>query len=115
PVRETILSKQYYAAVYQTQSNTLQIFMPAVTQVIKTSRIGSAHLHGISESPVSQFILPKGSDIPSSGQAEYYLVDDQGVLYDYYFWFNVSGGSNTDPAPAEYTGIQVNVNASDSA
>jgi hypothetical protein len=49
PVRETLLSKSYYAAVYSTQTNILQIFMPAVTQVIKRSRIGSAHLHG--ESP----------------------------------------------------------------
>lgn len=46
PVRETILNKSYYAAVYQTEANILQIFMPATTQVIKRSRIGSAHLHG---------------------------------------------------------------------
>lgn len=48
PIRETILSKSYYAAVYQTEKNILQIFMPATTQVIKRSRIGSAHLHGTS-------------------------------------------------------------------
>lgn len=46
PIRETLLSKAYYAAVYQTQANILQIFMPATTQVIKRSRIGSMHLHG---------------------------------------------------------------------
>ena len=46
PIRETILNKSYYAAVYNTDSNILQIFMPAVTQVIKRNRIGSAHLHG---------------------------------------------------------------------
>jgi hypothetical protein len=46
PIRETILSKSYYAAVYQTEKDILQIFMPAITQVIKRSRIGSAHLHG---------------------------------------------------------------------
>lgn len=53
PVRETLLNKAYYAAVYQTEKNVLQIFMPATTQVIKRSRIGSAHLHG--------------TDLPDSG------------------------------------------------
>lgn len=46
PVRETLLNKQYYAAVYNTEKNILQVFMPATTQVIKRSRIGSMHLHG---------------------------------------------------------------------
>ena len=46
PIRENLLRKSYYAAVYQTEANILQIFMPATTQVIKRSRIGSAHLHG---------------------------------------------------------------------
>ena len=45
PVRETITSNLSYAAVYQTQSRVLQIFIPAATQVIRRSRIGSAHLH----------------------------------------------------------------------
>jgi len=115
PIRETILNKQYYAAVYQTQANILQIFVPATTQVISRSRIGSAHLHGISELPVVQMILPAGDQILSSGQAEYFLIDDLGSPYMYYVWLNVSGGSNTDPAPAGFTGIEVTVNGSDSA
>ena len=115
PIRETILNKQYYAAVYQTQANILQIFVPATTQVISRSRIGSAHLHGISELPVVQMILPAGDQLPSTGQAEYFLIDDLGSPYMYYVWLNVSGGSNTDPAPAGFTGIEVTVNSSDSA
>ena len=115
PVRETLLSRQYYAAVYQTEANILQIFMPATTQVIRRSRIGSAHLHGVSESAVTQYILPPGIDIPSSGQAKYFLIDDLGATFLYYFWLNVSGGSNTDPAPAGFTGIEVTINSSDSA
>lgn len=45
PVRKALNSNQIYAAVYQTQSQTLQIFLPATTQVIRRSRIGSAHIH----------------------------------------------------------------------
>lgn len=45
PVRQTITSRSSYAAVFQVQSGMLQIFMPASTQVIRRSRIGSAHLH----------------------------------------------------------------------
>jgi hypothetical protein len=115
PSRETILSKQYYAAVYQTQSNILQIFMPATTQVIKRSRIGSAHLHGITELPTIQIIAPSGSEAPSTGPADYFIINNLGTSYQYYIWYNVSGGSNTDPAPAGFTGIEVTIGSSDSA
>lgn len=57
PVRETLLNKQYYAAVYNTEKNILQVFMPATTQVIKRSRIGSMHLHGTTP-PDSEASLP---------------------------------------------------------
>jgi len=115
PTRETILSKQYYAAVYSTQANTLQIFMPATTQVIKRSRIGSAHLHGITETPVQQLVLMAASFYPSSGAAAYYMLDNLGSIIQYYVWLNVDGG-NTDPAPGPaYTGIEVAVGSGDSA
>lgn len=113
PTRETILNKSYYAAVYQTESNILQIFMPAVTQVIERSRIGSGHLHGISESPVSEMILQAGSFYPATGPAQYNLIDDLGVTFLYYTWLNVNS-SNSDPAPAGFTGIEVNIDSSDS-
>jgi TATA-box binding protein (TBP) (component of TFIID and TFIIIB) len=45
PVKESLNSRIAYAAVYQVKSSTLQIFIPATTQVIRRSRIGSAHLH----------------------------------------------------------------------
>lgn len=45
PVKETIQSNQYYAALYQVESNVVQIFLPATTRVIRRGRIGSAHLH----------------------------------------------------------------------
>lgn len=45
PQRKTLSSMSSYAAVYQTEARMLQIFLPAATQVIRRSRIGSAHLH----------------------------------------------------------------------
>jgi hypothetical protein len=45
PIRKTLASLQYYAAIYQTEARILQIFLPATTQVIRRSRLGSAHIH----------------------------------------------------------------------
>ena len=45
PSKKTLLSRSSYAAVYQTQNQVLQIFLPAATQVIRRSRLGSAHIH----------------------------------------------------------------------
>jgi hypothetical protein len=49
PVRKTLASRQSYAAIYQSQARTLQIFLPAATQVIRRDRKGSAHLHDPSD------------------------------------------------------------------
>lgn len=45
PVTKNLASLTSYAAVYQTQSRVLQIFLPASTRVIRRGRIGSAHIH----------------------------------------------------------------------
>lgn len=45
PVRKTVISRISYAAVFQTASKVLQVFLPASTKVIKRDRIGSAHIH----------------------------------------------------------------------
>lgn len=55
PVRKTLASRLSYAAVFQSQGRTLQVFMPAATQVIRRGREGSAHLHDPSD---SQSLLP---------------------------------------------------------
>lgn len=52
PTRKTLASRLSYAAVFQSQSRTLQVFLPAATQVIRRGRVGSAHLHDPSD-PVS--------------------------------------------------------------
>jgi hypothetical protein len=62
PIRETITSKTSYAAVYQTQSRVLQIFIPAATQVIRRSRLGSAHLHDAPMGVFTFFAQPSSGD-----------------------------------------------------
>lgn len=45
PIRKTLTSNSSYAAIYQTESNVLQIFIPVTTNVTGRGRRGSAHLH----------------------------------------------------------------------
>lgn len=45
PVRKTLNSRLSYAALYQTASRSLHIFLPAATKVVRRDRKGSAHLH----------------------------------------------------------------------
>jgi len=63
PVRETIASRTSYAAVYQVQSGVLQIFIPAATQVIRRSRIGSAHLHDAPNGTFTFYAQPNSGDV----------------------------------------------------
>jgi type VI secretion system secreted protein VgrG len=59
--------------------------------------------------------FPAGSAFASTGPGEYFELYTSGNAAQYYVWYNVSGGSNTDPAPAGYTGIEVTILSSDSA
>lgn len=63
PTRLTLLSRQSYAAIFQTESRILQVFLPATTKVVRRSRVGSAHLHDPSN---VQFIFnaqPNAGDV----------------------------------------------------
>jgi hypothetical protein len=70
---------------------------------------------GPSQVQITQFTMPAGSTFSSSGAADYFELYNGGNSNQYYVWFNVSGGSNTDPAPVGFTGIEVTINASDSS
>jgi hypothetical protein len=69
---------------------------------------------GPSQQQVVQLNMPSGATFTSSGPGEYFEIYNGGNANQYYVWYNVLGGSNTDPAPVGFTGIQVNVNNSDS-
>lgn len=58
--------------------------------------------------------FPAGSTFPASGAGAYFEIFTGGNSNDYYIWYNVSGG-NTNPAPAGFVGIEVDITAADSA
>lgn len=70
---------------------------------------------GPSQQQIVQLSLPSGATFPSSGPGAYFKLYNGGNANQYYIWYNVLSGSNTDPAPIGFTGIQVNINPSDSA
>ena len=49
PIRKNLASRLSYAAVYQANARTLQVFLPAATKVVRRSRKGSSHLHDPSD------------------------------------------------------------------
>jgi type VI secretion system secreted protein VgrG len=59
--------------------------------------------------------FPAGSAFASTGPGKYWEVFTGGNSNKYYVWYFVSGGSNTDPAPAGFTGIEVTILSGDTA
>jgi len=43
PERKTLVSKNTFAAAFQTENRLLEVFMPATTKVVRRNRIGSTH------------------------------------------------------------------------
>lgn len=64
---------------------------------------------------ITDLSMPTGSLFPSSGPGAYFFINSAGDVNQYYVWFNVSGGSNTDPAPIGFTGLQVTILSGDNA
>jgi hypothetical protein len=46
PKRQTINSNINFAAAYQTKDKVLEVFLPAITRIVRRDRIGSVHLKG---------------------------------------------------------------------
>jgi len=55
PEKIKVYSQKSYAAQFQVSSRLVQVFMPAVTKVVRRSRQGSAHLH---DTTTPEGILP---------------------------------------------------------
>ena len=72
-------------------------------------------------SQITSITAIAGSSIPSSGPGVYFTINSAANVAQYYAWFNVSGGTNTDPGtppfpPAPligYTGVVINVFSGD--
>ena len=59
--------------------------------------------------------FPAGSTFASSGAGKYWKIFTGSNSNQYYVWYAVSGGTNSDPAPAGFIGIEVSILSSDSA
>ena len=75
---------------------------------------GGAIFSGPARQQWDTLTLPAGSTFTSSGPGNYFKLYTQGNSNQYYVWYNVSGG-NTDPAPAGFTGVVVNITATSTA
>ena len=59
--------------------------------------------------------LPAGSTFPSTGAGASFLLYNARNTNTYVVWFNVSGGSNTDPTLTGQISVEVTIGAADSA
>jgi flagellin-like hook-associated protein FlgL len=93
--------------------NTIAVATQEVSSInavaIGVREVSSVTAIAVAQREVSQLNLPDASSI-TTGQ--YFTLSSGGV--DYYTWFNVNGGGG-DPALGGQTGIQVNVNSTDTA
>lgn len=113
PLKSTIISRYRYAAVFQEEARLLEVFIPATTKVVRRERAGSAHLHepvqvtttyDPGKNEISDISVPVPATI-SDGQ--YITVDAPG--YQFYVYFDKTGGNLVDPAPLGRTGIRVDI------
>lgn len=58
--------------------------------------------------------FPAGSQFALSSPGKYFEIWNAGNANAYYVWFNVNG-TNSDPAPGGFTGVQVNILSGDTA
>jgi hypothetical protein len=57
--------------------------------------------------------LSAGSTFPSTGPGSSFTLANAGNTNQYMVWYNVAGGSNTNPTPPGFTGIEVTINNTD--
>jgi hypothetical protein len=70
---------------------------------------------GPAQQPVISLSMPAGSAFPSFGAGAYFTLFTAGNTNQYDIWYNVSGGTNVNPAPIGFTGIEATILSSDSA
>ncbi|HEY5235502.1 MAG TPA: ice-binding family protein, partial [Rhabdochlamydiaceae bacterium] len=75
---------------------------------------GGAIFAGPARQQWDTLTLPAGSAFSASGPGNYFELYTGGNANAYYIWYNVSGG-NTDPAPAGFTGVVVDITSASTA
>lgn len=120
PYKMTLLDKNRYAAVYQSEQRLLEVLIPATTKVVRRDKSGAAHIHGSAfiETTVYNDGLNQVTDITfpaPSGilDGQYFLLNTTTTLY--YVYFDTTGANLVDPAISGRTGIRININGFTSA
>lgn len=97
-------SKPRYTALYQTEKNLLEIFIPATTKVVRRYRKGAAHIHepvltSYSETDgvgaVYSIVVPDPANI---NDGDYFLITGKNTGNQYYVYFDKTGLNLNDPA-----------------
>lgn len=70
---------------------------------------------GVAQTQIVSFAMPSGSQFTPSGPGQYFNLDNAGDVNRYYVWFNVTGGTNTDPTIGGRTGLEITILASDTS
>ena len=70
---------------------------------------------GPSQQLMAATTMPAGSTFTNYGPGAYFVVYTAGNTNAYDVWYNVSGGTNTNPAPIGFTGVEVTILSSDTA
>jgi hypothetical protein len=74
-----------------------------------TSTVGQTAIQQV------QLNLPAGSTFASTGPGASFQLFNAGNANSYTVWYNVTGGSNTNPTPAGFTGIEVTITSGETS
>lgn len=107
-------SKPRYTALFQTESNTLELFIPATTKVVRRDRRGAAHIHepilySYSETEgigaVYSITVPAPSAI---NDGDYFLITGKNTGNQYYVYFDTTGSNIVDPMATPHP-VRINI------
>ena len=102
------LAGGFHGSVPVSNNSPVNVSMPAGFS-------SSVTYFGPAQQQVVALSLPAGSAFASSGPGRYFQMFTTGNTDQYAVWYNVSGGSNTDPTPFGFLGIEVTILAGDTA
>jgi hypothetical protein len=117
PFKNTLTTKNRYAALFQEESRLLEVFIPATTKVVRRERKGASHIH---EPIITTESYDPGSNqitditVPSPGSivdGSYFNINSENDNNVYYVYFDTTGSDLIDPAPAGRTGIRIDISS----
>lgn len=102
PFKNSLTTKNRYAAIFQEEPRLLEVFIPATTKVVRRDRKGAAHLHepvlesqaySLGQNQVVDFTFP---DPASINDGDYFLINSANNDSLYYVYLSqITSGSST--------------------